>query len=133
MTQLARGDLALSITLTSLSSLVSFLSVPFVLSLALDAFGGEERRVALSFVEMAATLFGTTVLPVAIGMAFLRWRPASAERLHRPLLNVATGVLMLMICGLFVSLWRSSSELSMAQLVRDGTPGSRRAFHTRPR
>ena len=122
LTQLARGDLALSITLTSLSSLVSFLSVPFVLSLALDAFGGEERRIALSFVEMAATLFGTTVLPVVMGMAFLRWRPAFAERLHRPLLNVATGVLMLMIFGLFVSLWRSSSELSMAQLVRDGTP-----------
>jgi BASS family bile acid:Na+ symporter len=122
LTQIARGDLALSITLTSLSSLVSFLSVPFVLSLALDAFGGEERRVALSFVEMAATLFGTTVLPVVIGMAFLRRRPAAAERLYRPLLNVSTGVLMLMIFGLFVSLWRSSSDLSMTQLVRDGTP-----------
>jgi predicted Na+-dependent transporter len=29
---------------------------------------------------------------------------------------------MLMILGLFVSLWRSSSDLSMTQLVRDGTP-----------
>ena len=122
LTQLARGDLALSITLTSLSSLVSFLSVPFVLSLALDAFGGEERRVALSFVAMAVTLFGTTVLPVGIGMACLSWRPAAAARLHRPLLHVSTGVLMLMILGLFVSLWQSSHELSMAQLVRDGTP-----------
>jgi len=122
LAQLARGDLALSITLTSLSSLVSFLSVPFVISLALDAFGGEERRVALSFLEMGATLFGTTVLPVGIGMAFLRWRPAGAERLHRPLLHVSTGVLMLMIFALFVSLWRSSGDLSMAQLVRDGTP-----------
>ena len=122
LTQLARGDLALSITLTSLSSGVSFLSVPFVLSLAFDAFGGEGRRIALSFVEMAATLFGTTVLPVVIGMAFLRWRPAAAERLHRPLLNVSTGVLMLIIFALFVSLWRSSSDLPMAKLVRNGTP-----------
>jgi BASS family bile acid:Na+ symporter len=122
LAQLARGDLALSITLTSLSSLLSFLSVPFVISLALDAFGGEERRVALSFLEMGATLFATTVLPVGIGMAFLRWRPGPAERLHRPLLHVSTGVLMLIILGLFVSLWRSRSDLSMAQLVRDGTP-----------
>ena len=122
LTQLARGDLALSITLTSLSSLVSFLSVPFVLSLALDAFGGEERRVALSFVEMAAALFGTTVLPLVIGLALIRWRPAAAGRLHPPLLNVSTGVLMLMIIVLFVNLWRSSSDLSMTQLVRDGTP-----------
>jgi BASS family bile acid:Na+ symporter len=122
LTQLARGDLALSITLTSLSSLVSFTSVPFVLSLALDAFGGGERRVALSFVEMAATLFATTVLPVGIGMASLRWRSAVAERLHRPLLHGSTAVLMLMILALFVSLWRSSGDLSMARLLRDGTP-----------
>jgi predicted Na+-dependent transporter len=93
-----------------------------VLSLALDAFGGGERRVALSFVEMAATLFATTVLPVGIGMASLRWRPAVAERLHRPLLNLSTAVLMLMILALFVSLWRSSGDLSMGRLVRDGTP-----------
>jgi len=124
LAQLARGDLALSITLTALSSLVSFLSVPFVISLALDVFGGEERRVALSFVEMAATLFGTTVLPVLIGMAVLRWRPAAAERLHRPLLGVSTGILMLIILGLVVSLWRARGELSMEQLVRNVTPAA---------
>ena len=122
LAQLARGDLALSITLTALSSLVSFVSVPFVVSLALQAFGGEEKRVALSFVEMATTLFGTTVLPVLLGMGVRRWRPAAAERLHRPLLGLSTGVLMLMIVGLVVGLSRASSELSMAQLVRNVTP-----------
>jgi BASS family bile acid:Na+ symporter len=122
LSQLARGDLALSITLTSLSSLVSFVTVPVVVSLAFAAFGGEERRVALSFVEMAATLFGTTVLPVLLGMAVLRWRPAAAERLQRPLLAVSTSVLMLMILGLLVSLSRASSELSMGQLFRHAAP-----------
>lgn len=124
LAQLARGDLALSITLTALSSLVSFVSVPFVVSVALDVFGGEERRVALSFVEMAATLFGTTVLPVLLGMAVLRWRPAAAKRLHRPLLGVSTGVLMLVILGLVVSLSRARAELSMEQLVRNVTPAA---------
>jgi predicted Na+-dependent transporter len=71
---------------------------------------------------MAATLFATTVLPVGIGMASLRWRSAVAERLHRPLLHGSTAVLMLMILALFVSLWRSSGDLSMARLLRDGTP-----------
>ena len=122
LAKLARGDLALSVTLTALSSLVSFASVPFVVALAFEAFGDEERRIALSFTEMAATLFGTTVLPVLFGMAVLHWRPAAAERLHRPLLTVSTSVLMLMIAGLFVSLSRSGPELSMAQLVRNATP-----------
>jgi BASS family bile acid:Na+ symporter len=121
LVQLARGDVALSILLTGLSSLVSFVSLPSVIALAMRELGAEGPPVALSFGALVATLFGTTALPVLVGMLVLRQRPALAARLHRPLLHVSTAVLMLMIAGLFASV-ATSEELSIAGLFRHALP-----------
>ena len=122
LTQLARGDVALSISLTAASSLVSFLTLPLVISLALRAFGATVAPVELSLAELAGTLFGTTALPVALGMLVLQRRPQLAGRLHRPLLAASTGILMLLIAGLFASLATSGGELSIGALFRRVTP-----------
>lgn len=121
LTQLARGDVALAILLTGFSSLASFLTLPAVIALAMREFGDAAPPVLLSFPELVATLFGTTALPVLIGMGLLRERPALAARLHRPLLNGSTAVLMLLVAGLFASL-AASEELSMATLFRGVLP-----------
>jgi len=117
---LARGDVALSISLTAVSSVVSFVTVPFLVSLALRVFGADGPPVTLSLVEMVTTLFGTTALPVLIGMAVLHVRPAWAARLHRPLLGASTSVLMLLIAGLAFNVSSSSRDLS--DLLRRATP-----------
>jgi BASS family bile acid:Na+ symporter len=121
LVQLARGDVALSILLTGLSSLFSFVSLPVVIALAMAQFGGDGPPVVLSFAELVATLFGTTALPVALGMLLLQRRPELAERLHRPLLNTSTAVLMLMIAALFASL-ATSGELSLTNLFQRVLP-----------
>lgn len=122
LTRLARGDVALSISLTAASSVLSFVTLPFVVGLAMEAFGGTGPRVSLSFAEMAIPLFGTTALPVLLGMTVLRLRPALAERLHRPLLAVSSGILVLLIVGLTVGVAGSADELSLPALVRSATP-----------
>ncbi|HEU4427692.1 MAG TPA: bile acid:sodium symporter [Myxococcota bacterium] len=122
VSRFARGDVALSISLTAASSLVCFLSLPFVVGLALRAFGGDGPHIELAFADMAAPLFGTTALPALLGMAVLQLRPALAERLHRPLLGLSTLVLMLLVIGLAVGVARSSSELSLGELFRDVIP-----------
>jgi len=118
----ARGNVALSISLSAVGSMLAFLSLPFAMALAMRAFGAEGPRVVLSFGEMAAPLFGTTALPVLLGMGLLRTRPLLAGRLHRPLLAFSTGVLVLLIVGLGVGVARTSSELSIPTLFRDVTP-----------
>jgi BASS family bile acid:Na+ symporter len=122
LSRLARGDVALSISLTAASSAVSFLTVPFVVGLGMRAFGGEGPRVVLTFAEMATPLFATTALPVLLGMALLRRRPALAQRLHRPLLAVSTGVLMLLIAALAVGSAVNARELLLARLFRETAP-----------
>ena len=121
LTRFARGDVALSISLTAASSIVAFVTVPFVVGLAMETFGGEGARIELGFVEMAVPLFGTTALPALAGMAVLRFRPRWAERLERPLLAVSTTVLMLLIAGLTVGMVRSAGELSLGSLFASAT------------
>lgn len=111
-TWLARGEVALSLSLTALSSLVSFLTVPFLVSLALRAWAGAEASVELSLGETLGTIFASTALPVLLGMGVKRLRPDLADRLHRPLIGTSSAVLVLLIIGLGVSTWGSEQDIS---------------------
>lgn len=118
LSKLARGDVALSITLTAVSSVVCFATIPFVVGIALRAVGGDSTEVVLGFGEMAVSLFGTTALPVLLGMLLLTSRPALAARLHGPLLTGSTVVLLLLVLALVVRVASSAEDLSLADLVR---------------
>lgn len=122
LSRFAHGNVALAISLSAAGSLLTFLSLPLVMSLAMRSFGDGDARVVLSFREMAAPLFGTTALPVLLGMALLHVRPGLAARLHGPLLGISTAVLAMLIVGLAVGVGRASSELSIPSLFRDVTP-----------
>ena len=77
MTHLARGDTALSISMTALSSVAAAITVPLYLSLAIahfDAGIGDDVNMA----GIVARVFAITVVPVAIGMAIRARREAWA-------------------------------------------------------
>ncbi|MDD9942203.1 MAG: bile acid:sodium symporter [Myxococcales bacterium] len=112
----ARGDTALSISLTALSSLVSFVTVPFVVSLGIRLSEQASSVVELPHTEMVLKLLLTTALPVFLGMAALHYGPGLVARLQRPLLLSATGVLILLVVGLGVSV--SSRKEDIAGLWR---------------
>ena len=86
---MARGDVALSVSLTAFSSLIAFVSIPFVVNLGLNLFGREEAQVQLSFLSLAQGVFLTTALPVLIGMGVRYRLPSLAQRLVKPLFFVA--------------------------------------------
>lgn len=100
-TMLSRGDVALSVTLTALSSLVTLFTLPAVMAFAaryvsLYAGAAIELPVGRLIVQNIVLLF----LPMACGALFRRWRPRAAERVCRALGRVAFPALML-LAGLF--------------------------------
>jgi len=111
-TWLARGEVALSLSLTAASSLVSFLPVPFLVALGVRTGGGGDTTIALAPAETVTTIFASTALPVLLGMGVNRSRPALAARLHRPLIGWSSGVLVLLIIGLGVSTWGSEHDIA---------------------
>ena len=103
---LARANIALSITLTSLSSVLCFATIPLWINLAADLFGadmatgGAQLRLPLG--ATAAQLFVVTLLPVTIGMGIrARW-PDWSERVRVPLrrsMAILMAVSILIIVG----------------------------------
>jgi BASS family bile acid:Na+ symporter len=80
---LAKGDVALNITLTATNSLLCLVSLPLILDLSLTHFLGSGNSIAppvRKVVEVAVII----LVPVLLGM-FLRQRaPAFAARMDRP-------------------------------------------------
>ncbi len=100
LTHFARGNTALSITLTAFSTAGSLVFTPFNLS-----FWGwlnpETRQilhaVSLSPLEVLATVVVLLGIPAALGMGVAHQWPALAARLHKPF-----KVFSLVVFGLFV-------------------------------
>jgi BASS family bile acid:Na+ symporter len=65
---ISRGDTALSITLTAISSFITIITIPIVVNLSLSYFLAHGEYVPLPLVETIIRLTLITLLPVAIGM-----------------------------------------------------------------
>jgi bile acid:Na+ symporter, BASS family len=82
LTFVGRGNVALAIVLTALTSLVTVFSIPFLLSWALPFFlDGQGDVPTLSIPTVMMQLITLTVLPVTAGMVLAHFRPGTAERM----------------------------------------------------
>lgn len=97
MTYLARGDVALSVTLTAVSSIVTVFTIPLFTNLALQHFLGESTEIALPVGSTILQIFLITFLPVAIGMTIRYLFPNTARRLEKQMSRLAIGLLALII------------------------------------
>ena len=101
---LARGDVALNISLTAINSLLALLTLPAWTALALSSFLGSGASVPPptgKVVEVAVLV----IVPVALGMALRAWRPALAAAAERPVRHLSSLLLGVLIVMAFVSEW----------------------------
>jgi BASS family bile acid:Na+ symporter len=101
---LARGDVALNITLTALNSLLCLVTLPLVLNLAMAYFlgsGGYVPPPTGKIIEVALII----VLPVALGMGIRSLAPAFAAAMERPIRVVSVLVLALLIAAAVAQTW----------------------------
>lgn len=69
---LCKGDSALSISLTAFSSMITIITIPFIVNFALVYFGQESATVQLPVLRTILQVFLITLLPVFIGMQIRR-------------------------------------------------------------
>lgn len=101
-THLARGDVALSLALTSVSKLVPVLTIPFYVGLAMAWFADGMTGVSLSFADTSERLVVMVLLPVMVGMALNHIRPALADRVRPWITGGAVIALVLVIIALVI-------------------------------
>jgi BASS family bile acid:Na+ symporter len=80
---LARGDVALNVTLTAVNSLMSLITLPLVVSLSLDHFLGQGRAIPLPIGKVVSVM-SVVLVPVTLGMLVRARKPALADHLDKP-------------------------------------------------
>ena len=78
LTSFARGDVALSISLTAIISLLSVITVPFIIVTSLGFLGSEIVVQNISLTTMAISMFLIVTVPVIIGIIFRRFASNAA-------------------------------------------------------
>ncbi len=98
LTHLARGDTALSITMTAISSVAAVITVPLYLGIAIDHFGAsfaDDPEMA----GVAAKVFFITVVPLSIGMWIRSRRTDWAVRREGRAKQIALGLFVFVVGG----------------------------------
>jgi BASS family bile acid:Na+ symporter len=107
---MAQGNLALSIALTAVVSLLIPISLPLVAGWLLEHRFATEASLSLPFLPTVLRLVLVTLLPVALGMLLRRLRPAFCLRHGHWLARVPFGMLLLVIAGIIAGNWANMPE-----------------------
>lgn len=102
ITYLARGDVALSISLTALNSLIAVITIPLIVNAASAYFGGIGATFQLPFLKTVVQIGVITIIPVALGMGLHAAKPALAAGIERHVKWLSIAFLALIIAGLLI-------------------------------
>jgi bile acid:Na+ symporter, BASS family len=119
ITYLSRGDTALSISLTVVSSLITVVTIPFLVNFAILRYLPNGQEQALPIFKTILSVLIITLVPVAIGMLLRRKVPALANRLDRPF-KLLSAVFLFLIIG--AALYKEKENL--AEFFRLAGPAS---------
>jgi BASS family bile acid:Na+ symporter len=102
ITHLAKGDTALSVSLTAVSSLVTVFTIPFIVNLGLLMAMGRETAFQLNVLQTIGQVFIIVIIPVSLGMLIKARKAAFADRMDRPVRIASALVFVLVIVGILV-------------------------------
>lgn len=104
--KLAGGDVALSVTLTALSSLITLVTVPLVMAWATEA-AGAAVGITLPVGNLLKQNLLLMLLPVLLGIGVNHFRPKAATAIDRVLSKAAFPALMVLISVFFLQHYRT--------------------------
>jgi bile acid:Na+ symporter, BASS family len=101
---LAKGDVALNITLTAVNSMLSLLTLPFIVGFALQYFMGNEQAVPPPFkkvVEVGVIILG----PVIVGMVIRANAANFAAKMEKPIRLFSIVLLAVLVVSSVAQSW----------------------------
>ena len=102
LTHLARGDVALSISLTGVTSVASVLTLPLVVEGAMRFFMVSDASIEFPLGGMIRSIFLLTTVPVLVGMALRSWQPKRVASIEPIFGRISTTLFVLVV---FVTFW----------------------------
>jgi bile acid:Na+ symporter, BASS family len=106
------GDRALGITLTAITNMLAFATIPIGLGIAYSIYGSGALDIDFPILDTMLQVAVITLIPTLIGMGIRQWKPDFAENSKRWSKTFATVFLFLVIAALVAQNWDV--------IVRDG-------------
>ena len=117
LTKFANGDVALSISLTAVGSLISIISVPFIVFTSADLLNVTEMSKEITMTGIAIKMALVVTVPVIFGM-IIRSFANNFISLNLKLINKITGLLFIIV---FIAVWVEERENIFSYLAQAGT------------
>lgn len=102
VTYLALGDVALSISLTAISSLMAVITIPLIINFATNSFIGENTSLQLPWADTVLQIAVITLIPVTLGMVIHYYAPRFAAQAEKQVKWLSLFFLTLIIFGLLL-------------------------------
>ena len=117
VTYILRGNVALSISMTAINSLITLITIPLVLTLSLEFFIHQDASIRLNVGETMLNVFLITLLPAFLGTRIRKWKPVLADGVERYLKVILPLLLALIYAGVVF-------------IDREGEPATMQDFFT---
>ena len=99
LTFFAKGDVALSVSLTAVMSLLSALSVPIVLAISIGLIGDSSLPESISLTGIALSMFLIVTLPVLLGMGVRSFLNSLTLKIEKSARFISTLLFVLVLLG----------------------------------
>ena len=99
LTYFARGDVALSVSLTAVMSLLSAVSVPIVLAISIGLIGDTSLPESISLTGIALSMFLIVTLPVILGMVVKSFLNSLTLKIEKSARFISTLLFVLVLLG----------------------------------
>ena len=106
LTKFANGDVALSITLTAIISLVSIISVPFIVFTSMDIFEISIQK-EISMVGISLKMFVVVTVPVIIGMLIRHFAKEFIDDQAQLIQRISVALFALVFIAIYIEEWDS--------------------------
>ena len=99
LTSFAKGDVALSISLTAIISLLSVITVPFIILTSLTLIENSGLDLNISLTNMAISMFLIVTVPVIIGMIFRKFASNVAIKFESIAKKISAVLFVIVLLG----------------------------------
>ena len=105
LTKFADGDVALSITLTAIISLISVISVPFIIFLSIDLLNINYITKEFSMIGISLKMFFVVTIPVLIGMIIRHFAKNLILNNIRLIQRISITLFVLVFIAIYIEEW----------------------------
>jgi BASS family bile acid:Na+ symporter len=102
--QICKGNIALSVTLTAISSFICVFTIPYILFYTLNYFeSAMPVAINLPIIDTITQIMGITILPIITGMLIRKYKTSFAVRMKGTMRKVSTVIFILVFIAVITT------------------------------